>query len=391
MRADEVDRSRRRRTSRGPRARARRRRPPRRRPRAPRPPATSLRSTSASRRLAGLEVDRAERLHQRRQRLHRRADDDRLAVRDAGLDPAGAVRLAVEPLVGSISSCASEPRTRGEREAVADLDALDRLDAHQRGGEPRVEPVVLRRVRAEPRRNAARATTSTIAAERVAILRGVGRLSQPSSPSAPPISSDRAGDRRSRSPRAAPSRPRRRRRCTAVWRALARSSALRTSSMPVLERRRRGRRGPGRGSVTGFVPLPGGSPSGGHGLIPHVPVRVVAVADDERERRAERAPVAEAGEHLDARPSRAAGAGCGRSPAGGARRSASIASRSSTSPAGRPVTIATSAGPCDSPAVASSKRHGASLRRPASPRPAPARPSRARTTPRPARRAPRGR
>ena len=54
------------------------------------------RSTSAS---AGSPVARStdsQRLHQRRQRLHRRADDDLLAVRDAGLDPARAVRLAVE-------------------------------------------------------------------------------------------------------------------------------------------------------------------------------------------------------------------------------------------------------------------------------------------------------
>ena len=57
------------------------------------------------RRLAGREVDRRERLHQRRQRLHRRADDDLLAVRDAGLDPAGAVRRRVRARA-TISSCA---------------------------------------------------------------------------------------------------------------------------------------------------------------------------------------------------------------------------------------------------------------------------------------------
>ena len=51
------------------------------------------------RRLAGLEVDRVERAHERRERLHRRADDDRLAVRDAGLDPAGAVRAPLEARV----------------------------------------------------------------------------------------------------------------------------------------------------------------------------------------------------------------------------------------------------------------------------------------------------
>src|SRR5262249_54157788 len=44
-------------------------------------------------------------------------------------------------------------------------------------------------------------------------------------------------------------------------------------------------------------------------------------------------------------------------------RSASIASRSSSSPAGSPVTIATSAGPCDSPAVATRRGMRQSLDR----------------------------
>ena len=44
----------------------------------------------------------------------------------------------------------------GEREAVADLDALDRLDPGERGGEPRVEPVRLLGVRAEPGRDSGR-------------------------------------------------------------------------------------------------------------------------------------------------------------------------------------------------------------------------------------------
>jgi len=57
--------------------------------------------------------------------------------------------------------------------------------------------------------------------------------------------------------------------CTAVCRAEARSSASRTSSWPYLSTPARSAC-PGRGSVTGFVPLPAGSPSGGHGDIPHV-------------------------------------------------------------------------------------------------------------------------
>ena len=103
--------------------------------------------------LAGREVDRAQRLHQRRQRLHRRADDELFAVRDAGLDPARAVGLAAvagQELVVRLASA-----QRGEREAVADLDALDRLDPHHGRGEPRVETLRLRRVRPEPRRDAA--------------------------------------------------------------------------------------------------------------------------------------------------------------------------------------------------------------------------------------------
>ena len=57
----------------------------------------------------------------------------------------------------------------GEREAVADLDSFHRLDPHERRGEPRVEPVLAPRVRAEARRDAARPHLDA-AAERVAIL-----------------------------------------------------------------------------------------------------------------------------------------------------------------------------------------------------------------------------
>ena len=52
---------------------------------------------------------------------------------------------------------------------------------------------------------------------------------------------------------------------------LARAGALEgVADVFVAELERAGRSAcPGRGSVTGFVPLPCGSPSGGHGLIPH--------------------------------------------------------------------------------------------------------------------------
>ena len=61
-------------------------------------------------------------------------------------------RRAADAVVGrTISSCACEPGVGRELEAVADLDALDGLDAHQRAGEPGVEPAVPVHVRAEAR------------------------------------------------------------------------------------------------------------------------------------------------------------------------------------------------------------------------------------------------
>ena len=165
----------------------------------------------------------------------------------------------------TISSCACRAAQPREREAVADLDALDRLDAHQRRGEPRVEAVVLARVRAEARRNAGRAHLDD-AAERVAILarrvdRRPGRRRPPGSAAPRDADPDLA--------RAAPSRRSRRRRAPRCAARDARSSASRTSSCPYFCTPARSA-WPGRGSVTAFVPLPSGSPSGGHGLIPHV-------------------------------------------------------------------------------------------------------------------------
>ena len=60
----------------------------------------------------------------------------------------------------------------GELEAVADLDALDRLDAHQRAGERRVEPSVPVHVRAEAGRQTVDHDLDH-AAERVAVLVGL--------------------------------------------------------------------------------------------------------------------------------------------------------------------------------------------------------------------------
>ncbi len=54
----------------------------------------------------------------------------------------------------------------------------------------------------------------------------------------------------------------------AVCRALARSRALRASESSYFMTPARSA-WPGRGSVTGSLPFPDASPSGGHGLIPH--------------------------------------------------------------------------------------------------------------------------
>ena len=140
------------------------------------------------------------------------------------------VRAPDEPGVDLVVG--PRPRTRAS-EAVPHLDALHGLNPHQGKGEPRVEPVGLLRVRAE----AGRATLGDDlddAAERVAVLAGASVASRmPSSPRAPPTSSGRpatvmpivASSALATEPAAT---------CVAVWRALARSSALRTSSWPYL-------------------------------------------------------------------------------------------------------------------------------------------------------------
>ncbi len=94
--------------------------------------------------LAGHRLPRAE---DRRGRLDGEAGDDRLAGRDAAEDAAGVVgeeaRAAVVAgahLVGVLLA-----GQLGGGEAVADLDALDGVDAHQRGGDLGVELAVDRR------------------------------------------------------------------------------------------------------------------------------------------------------------------------------------------------------------------------------------------------------
>ena len=97
--------------------------------------------------LAGLQVDRGQGLHQRRERLHRSANDDLLAVRDAALDPTCAIRLAIEAaLVPQDLVVRLGPALRCKCEPFADLHSFDRLGPHQRRGEACVETLVLRRI-----------------------------------------------------------------------------------------------------------------------------------------------------------------------------------------------------------------------------------------------------
>ena len=139
----------------------------------------------------------------------------------------------------------------------------------------------------------------------------------------------------------------------AVCLALARSSASRTSVSPYFSDPARSAC-PGRGSVTGSFPLPAGSPSGGQGLIPQAQFswsrfRTTSASGVPSVRPCLR-PASTSTRSVSIR-----WRGLRPYPCWRRSRSRSIASRSSTSPAGRPVTIATSAGPCDSPAVVSAR------------------------------------
>ena len=122
--------------------------------------------------LAGGHVDGGQRARHGRDRLHRRADPQRLAVGHAAFQAAGAVggahdavRSGVHLVVGQAAAAA-----RG-LEAVADLDALDGLDAHHRGGELAVEAVVTAGERPEPDGQSVHDHLDDTA-ERVAVLLG---------------------------------------------------------------------------------------------------------------------------------------------------------------------------------------------------------------------------
>ena len=182
-----------------------------------------------------------------------------------------------------------------EREAVADLDALHGLDPHQRRGQARVEPVLPRRVRAETREDAGRAHLDD-AAERVAVGAGGVDRGLPVLPLAadlehrpgdldPELAQQRFRDRsRGDDDRGVP-RTRPLERVAHVLVAVL----LHPGEIGVAGPRQRHR----------LRPLPGRLALGRPRVHPPEPVLVVAVADDERERRPQRSPVAEAGEHLD--------------------------------------------------------------------------------------------
>ena len=184
-----------------------------------------------------------------------------------------------------------------ECEAVADLDALHRLDPHQRGGEPRVEAIVLLRVGAEARRSPFGDDLDD-AAERVAILAGcvgrvlpagLGRLS--ADLDRPAL--DRDADLREQRLRDRPGGD--------VHCSLARARPLeRVADVVVAELERAGEIGVTRTRERdGGRALAGGLALGRPRAHSPGPVLVVAVPDDERERRAEREAVPEPGEHLD--------------------------------------------------------------------------------------------
>ena len=193
-----------------------------------------------------------------------------------------------------ISSCASEPRSAGEREPVADLDTLHGLDPHharrraaRRAGRPST-----RRSRARAARRVARTSTTPPTVSRSARASSI-RACRPSSSTVAPATSI---------PIVAQQRLRDRARGDVHGRVPRRRALERVADVVVAVLQDAGEVGVARAAAASpaSCPCPDGSPSGGHGAIPHVQFLWSTVPHDERERRAERAAVAEAGEHLDA-------------------------------------------------------------------------------------------
>ena len=185
-----------------------------------------------------------------------------------------------------------------ELEAVTDLDALHGLDAHQRSRESPVEPILTGRVGAQPWEDAARAHLDD-PAERVAVGaggvdRGLPALS---------LAADLEHRTRDRDPELAQQCLRDGAGGDEDGRMASACPLERVPDVvvPVLEHSgevgvTRPRQRHRLRSLAGRLALRR------PGIHPPLPVLVVAVADDEREWRAERAPVPEAGEHLDLVP-----------------------------------------------------------------------------------------
>ena len=106
------------------------------------------------------------------------------------MPPAWLARNATgRPCSMRISSALSSPDSAAAAKPVADLDALDRVDAHQRRGEVGVELAVDRRARARAARRSA--TTSITAPQEEPALRTSSRYSSHARP--PPASGQKNG------------------------------------------------------------------------------------------------------------------------------------------------------------------------------------------------------
>ncbi len=288
-------RARRRRTCPGRCGRAPRRLPPPRRPRAPRPPARRCaRRAPAPPRRCSRSTESSGFISVGSGFIAARTTTGSPFVIPASRPPAWFVRRTSP---GSISSCASDPRTRASAKpspTSTPFTAWIPIRAKASRASSRSDFSAY-----EPRPGGQpSATTSTMPPSVSRSLRAASVASRmPSSPRAPPTSSGRpatvmpivASSALATEPAAT---------CVAVWRALARSSALRTSSWPYLSTPARSA-WPGRGRVTGFVPLPVRVTLGLPRAHPPGPVLVVEIADDERQRRSERECLAETREHLD--------------------------------------------------------------------------------------------
>ena len=326
------------------------------------------------RRLVRLGVHRAQRLGQRRQRLHRAAHDQRLAGRHPALEPAGAVGLAEVAALGRVEDLVVGLRARQPRELerVAQRDALDRLDRADRHRQAPVEALLPGDVRAEPRDaarrpaprrprratrwpGAARRSRATIAREASASRQRTGELVH--------LGEVRRRERtlaRGRAPRRSASR------------ASGRSTPERAAGTPCTARRpRRGppsrARRPARGCCARRSACTSGCPPGRRGpdagrwtsatssdrpgAHPLLPVGVVAVGDLQRDRPAERAPVAHSARDLGAvaLDLHAPAAAVAELAAGHV--AVDRPPRTSSSPAGSPSTMHVRPGPWDSPAV----------------------------------------